>query len=107
MAVRKAQEVVEFVLKGLLSEMGVDYPKVHDVAPIFVQEVKRKGLKIDKKFLEDILEISSDLSRKRAPAFYFEEEFSEAAAKDASEAASKVISFGGSLLKILRGEERV
>jgi len=66
LAVRKAQEVVEFVLKGLLSEMGVDYPKVHDVALVFAQEVKSRGLKVEESFLNKILEISSELSMKRA-----------------------------------------
>jgi len=107
LAVRKAQEVVEFVLKGLLSEMGVDYPKVHDVALIFAQEVKSRGLKVEESFLNKILEISSDLSMKRAPAFYFEEDYSEVEARDAFESAQKVLSFGDAFLKVLRGEEKM
>ena len=31
MTVRRAQEVVEFTLKGALKIFGIEYPKVHDI----------------------------------------------------------------------------
>jgi len=55
--------------------------------------------------LNKILEISSYLSRKRAPAFYFEEEFNEAQAIKCAQSAQEVLSFGEDLLKLLRGEK--
>lgn len=42
MVVRRAQEVVELTLKGALKTLGVDYPKVHDVAPLFSDQVRQK-----------------------------------------------------------------
>jgi len=40
LTIRRAQEVVELILKGLLAQLGIDYPKVHDVAPIFKRSVE-------------------------------------------------------------------
>ena len=40
--VRRAQEVVELALKGALKMLGVDFPKVHDVAPVFSQQIRQK-----------------------------------------------------------------
>jgi HEPN domain-containing protein len=42
MTVRRAQEAVELALKGGLKMLGVDYPKVHDVAPVFSEQAQRK-----------------------------------------------------------------
>jgi hypothetical protein len=103
LAVRRSQEVVELVLKGLLSEMGVEYPKVHDVAQVFIEEVERRGLKVERSTAEKILETSSELSRKRAPAFYFEADYTEFEARDAARAAKEILSLGEDLLKKLRG----
>lgn len=47
LAVRRAQEVVELLLKGSLKILGVDYPKVHDVGPVFVQRAKEKQIPLD------------------------------------------------------------
>ena len=41
--VRRAQEVVELSLKGVLSYLGVDFPKVHDPAAVFVATVGGGG----------------------------------------------------------------
>ena len=43
LVVRRAQEVVEFALKGALKFLEVEYPKVHDVGKIFEQTLKKKG----------------------------------------------------------------
>ena len=42
LVVRRAQEVVELALKGALKILGVDYPKVHDVAPLFSDQLRQK-----------------------------------------------------------------
>jgi hypothetical protein len=70
LAVRRAQEVVELALKGLLAEMGIDYPKIHDVAPVFRRQVEAAKLLEDADLMDLIERISSELSRKRGPAFY-------------------------------------
>jgi HEPN domain-containing protein len=62
LAVRRAQEVVELCLKGALKLLGVDYPRVHDVAPVFSEQVQRKRGAIDAKVLEQIETISLWLS---------------------------------------------
>ncbi len=58
MAVRRAQEGVELALKGALKLLGVDYPKVHDVAPVFSEQVQRKRGSVDAGVLERIEEVS-------------------------------------------------
>ena len=42
--VRRAQEVVELSLLGVLSYLGVDFPKVHDPAAVFVATVSARGM---------------------------------------------------------------
>ena len=39
--VRESQEVVELALKGLLREVGVDAPRVHDLGPVLRAERSR------------------------------------------------------------------
>lgn len=104
LAVRRAQEVVELVLKGLLAEIGVDYPKVHDVAPVFRKEVTEKNLPVEESLLDELDRISSELARKRAPAFYFEEDYSQNEARRAAQDAEIVLKFGKSFIKKLRGK---
>jgi len=41
LAVRRAQEVVELVTKSLLNEMGVEYPREHDAAPVLTEALRR------------------------------------------------------------------
>ena len=43
-AIRRAQEVVELSLKSLLKILGVEYPRVHHVAPLFPGRQWKKGL---------------------------------------------------------------
>lgn len=97
LAVRRAQEVVELTLKGLLSLMGVEYPKVHDVGQVFAREVEERKLAIPEEMLSEIEDISADLARKRAPAFYFEAEHDEAEARTAFTHAVKVLQLGRQL----------
>lgn len=91
MAVRRAQEAVELTLKGALKMLGVDYPRVHDPAPVFSAQVQQKRGTVDTETLENIEEISLWLSQARAPSFYFERDFSEEDAQRAYEGAAYVI----------------
>lgn len=103
LAVRRSQEVVELVLKALLAEMGVDYPKIHDVGPSFADAVRARGLKIEEKRLGWVEEVSGKLAALRAPAFYFEVDYSEAEARAAVTDAEQIMAFATTLLERLRG----
>lgn len=100
LAVRRAQEVVELLLKGALKILGVDYPKVHDVGHVFVQRAREKRIDLGESTLIRIEEISGWLGEARAPSFYFERDYGEADARKASEDAD----FVSSVLKRLVGE---
>jgi len=91
--IRRAQEVVELSLKGILKIACIDYPKVHNVAPLFVKFVKEKELEVDEKILEKIQNISQKLTKERAPAFYGEKIYNEEEAKEAFEGAKEVFEF--------------
>jgi HEPN domain-containing protein len=88
LAVRRAQEVVELTLKGALKILGVDYPKVHDVAPVFSDQLRQKHHIADPAVLQKIEEASLWLAQSRAPSFYFDREYkkddAEQAVKDAA-----------------------
>ena len=92
MAVRRAQEVVELALKGALRTLGVDYPKVHDVAPVFSEQVQQKRWGVKAEILEQIEEIFLWHSQARAPSFYFERDFSPEDARHAFQDAGLVLS---------------
>ncbi len=70
MVVRRAQEVVELTLKGALKILGIDYPKVHDIAPLFLEQLRQKRGIDDPKVLQRIEEISLWLAQSRTPSFY-------------------------------------
>ena len=103
--VRRAQEVVELSLKGILKIACIDYPKIHDVAPLFVKFIKEKKLEVDEKMLEKILNISEKLAKERAPAFYGEKIYNEEEAKEAIEGAKEVLDFVKNLkIKLMKKE---
>ncbi len=91
LAVRRSQEVVELALKGGLKVVGVDYPKVHDVAPVFSEQLRQKRESVDTRELDRIEEISLWLAQARAPAFYFEYEYNGEDARQAAQDASFVV----------------
>lgn len=91
LAVRRAQEVVELVLKGALKVLGVDYPKVHDVAPLFSDQIQQKRGINDLTALQRIEEISLWLAESRAPSFYFDREYGREDAGQALEDATFVV----------------
>jgi HEPN domain-containing protein len=102
-AIRRAQEIVECTLKGLLALMGVDYPKEHDVGGLFAKVASERGIGLPDETLDDIMAISTSLAKKRAPAFYFEEDYNESEAKAAYEGAEKVFRIGQELRVKLKG----
>jgi len=64
--IRRAQEIVELSLKGLLKIMGVEYPKVYDVGWLFEKIVQEKSvIKVEQKVARRIREISANLARER------------------------------------------
>ncbi|MBM4049056.1 MAG: HEPN domain-containing protein [Planctomycetes bacterium] len=89
--VRRAQEVVELVLKGALKLLGTDYPKAHDVAPVLVREVRAKSLPCAERDLERIEQVSFWLAQARGPSFYFEKEYGQAEAQQAAADAAWVV----------------
>lgn len=91
LAVRRAQEVVELCLKGALKMLGVEYPRVHDVAPLFSEQAQKKRNRIEAGVLERIEEVSLWLSQARAPAFYFERDYGEEDARQAHQDAGFVL----------------
>ena len=89
--VRKAQEVVELSLKGILKIMGIDFPKVHNVAPLFVNLLQEKGIELGKEVSDRILSISMLLAKDRAPAFYGEKVYSRDDAEIAQNGAKEIV----------------
>lgn len=102
LAFRRAQEVVELVLKGLLSEMGVDYPRTHDPAPVLVETIKQRDIQVDAIFLASLVDLSAQLAELRSPAFYQEIVVSDSEAREAVDGAERVLTFGRELLVRLR-----
>ena len=67
--VRRAQESIELAAKVLLRLHGIEYPRVYDVG----DALKRLKNKVSKELainLPDIIELLSNLSKLRGPAFY-------------------------------------
>ena len=102
--VREAQEVVELSLKGLLKLMCIEYPRVHDVAPVVVAELKNKGIRVNENDLDTIKRISRDLSRERAPAFYGEKVYTKKQAEEAKKEAEWMVQMIKELRKELERE---
>jgi len=91
LVVRRAQEVVELVLKGALRFLGADYPKVHDVGAIFAHKIREKMPEVEEESLERIQTISAWLAEARAPAFYWEQDYEVEEARQAKEDATFVL----------------
>ena len=89
--VRRAQEVVELSLKGLLKMMGIEYPKEHDVGDVFEWACKEKRIEVEIETLDRTKRIYSRLARDRAPAFYMERFYTEEQAKETKEGAQQVL----------------
>ena len=97
LAVRRAQEIVELSLKGLLKALCMEYPRLHDVGGAFAAAAAAKGLGVDAETIDRIRQVSSYLARDRAPAFYLEAEFSREQARQARLDARFVLDFAAGL----------
>jgi len=94
--VREAQEIVELTLKGLLRSVGIEPPRIHDVADVLLAEHARlpEALAGD---VQRLVEASRGLRRDRELAFYGAEDltpsdfYRRADAVAAREAASLVV----------------
>jgi HEPN domain-containing protein len=100
LTVRRAQEAVELALKGALKILGVDYPKVHDIAPVFSQQLRQKRGVGESEVLRRIEEVSLWLAQARTPSFYFERDYSSEDAERAAEDAEFVLREVGRLLSL-------
>ena len=89
--IRRAQEVVELSLKGVLKMMGIEYPKVHNIAPLFVKLFQEKGIKLEKDMVEKLLMTSEILAKERAPSFYGEKVYSKEDADNAKKGAKDIL----------------
>lgn len=67
--VRESQEVVELALKGLLREVGVDPPRIHDVSEVLLAERRRLPESLSKD-LDRLVAASRSLRRDRELSFY-------------------------------------
>ena len=94
--VRESQEVVELALKGLLHSVGVDPPRVHDVADVLEAERDRLPPELAGD-LERLAAASRSLRRDRELAFYGASDivpvdfYKEADASEARQAARLVV----------------
>lgn len=91
LALRRAQEVVELGLKGLILLLGGDYPRIHDAAQGFADLIRERNLDVTEATLSEIRALSRELEQKRAPAFYSEIEVTESQAQHAADGATLVL----------------
>ena len=99
---RRAQEALELAIKALLSEMTVDYPKIHDPAPVFAHAVGARGIDVDGSVLDALATLSQELASIRGPAFYQETIVTEAQARDWVQRVQHALEFAEGLLRRLR-----
>ena len=102
LATRRAQEVLELVIKALLNEMSVDYPKTHDPAPVFAQAIRARGIGVDVGVLDSLTALSQELAKIRGPVFYQETVVTDAQARDWVRRVDRALQFVEDLLRRLR-----
>ena len=102
LATRRAQEALELAIKALLSEMTIDYPKIHDPAPVFVHAVRARGIEVDVASLDSLATLSQELASIRGPAFYQETIVTTVQARDWVQRVERALEFAEALLKRLR-----
>lgn len=99
--IRKAQETIECYLKGILKFLNIEFPKEHDIGKYFVQTLIERKIQFDVEFMEKVKELSEELAKKRAPAYYGDEFYSEEEALEAKQGAEQVRDFASQLIKKL------
>lgn len=82
-AVREAFEVIELCPKAVLNYLLVEHPRVHDVSGLFVSTLAARGIELEKQEAAEVRRATANLAKKRAPAFYFETDETEADAREA------------------------
>ena len=102
LAARRAQEVIELVIKALLNEMGVEYARTHDPAPLLASTLRARHLDYDPAFLDRLAALSAELAEIRSPAFYQEMAVGETEARGYAEGAERALEFGRNRLARLR-----
>ena len=103
LATCRTQEALELTITALLSEMTVDYPKIHDPAPVFVHTVRARGIEVDVAALDSLATLSQELASIRGPAFYQETiVITEAQARDWVQRVERALEFAEALLRRLR-----
>lgn len=74
LTIRRSQEAVEMSLKAVLRFLAIEYPREHDVRDVLLEVASSRDL--PEWFIaetEFMATVSSDLARKRGPAFYGDE----------------------------------
>ena len=99
---RRAQEGLELVIKALLNEMSVDYPKTHDPAPVFAQAIRARAIAVDVGVLDSLMTLSQELAKIMGPAFYQETLVTDAQARDWVQRVERALQFAEDLLGQLR-----
>ena len=102
LATCRAQEALELAITALLSEMTIDYPKIHDPAPVFVLAVRARGIEVDIASLDSLATLSQELASIRGPAFYQETIVTTVQARDWVQRVERALEFAEALLKRLR-----
>jgi len=74
LAIRRAQETAELSLKAALRYLAIEYPGEHDISDVLFRVKETRPLpNWFKERIEFMASVSSDLARKRGPAFYGDE----------------------------------
>ena len=100
---RKAQELVELALKGMLRQAGIEPPKWHDVGSLLLENTDRfpAGVRVD---LDRLAAVSGWLRKERELAFYGDidfiptERYGEDDARRASEDARFVVQVASAVI---------
>ena len=85
--VREAQELVELCLKGMLRQIGVDPPRVHDVGPALLANQAKLPDSID---LAALARASRELRKDRELSFYGSEDLIPTEAYDRANAEEAI-----------------
>ena len=67
--IRRSQEALELATKALLRLLGIEYPRVHDISDVILEQAHRLPDPIKAK-AEQLADLISELAAIRGPAFY-------------------------------------
>ena len=70
--VRYSQECVELSLKAALRFVGIEYPKVHDVGDVLIENAEKFPM-WSSDLIQELARISSELALARGPSMYGDE----------------------------------